>query len=266
MTNKEQSLNPLLIVDFLAFGAMIFINFLGASGFFNGMSQAAISDHYPTLITPAGFTFSIWGLIYSLILALMVQCALKLRNGVYSSLIHKLSPYFLLSSFLNGAWIVAFSYDQIGLSSLLLFALLFSLIFLLKSLREHFSKQKESTLAHICFSIYTAWVLIATFVNVSAWLVKINWNGFGIAASIWTIAILFIALLFTIAYSYFYQNSIFPLSIIWAFWGIYKNASLNSDQIDLAPVIQALLLVSMLLLIALMFIIFKKNQFRLFAQ
>ena len=68
MTNKEQSLKTLLIVDFLAFGAMIFINFLGASGFFNGMSQAAISDHYPTLITPAGFTFSIWGIIYSLLI------------------------------------------------------------------------------------------------------------------------------------------------------------------------------------------------------
>lgn len=45
-----------------------FVNFLGGSGRINGMSQAAVSDKYNTLITPAGYTFSIWGIIYSLLL------------------------------------------------------------------------------------------------------------------------------------------------------------------------------------------------------
>ena len=44
------------------------INTLGAIGFINGLSQKQISDMYVTLITPSPSTFSIWGVIYSLLI------------------------------------------------------------------------------------------------------------------------------------------------------------------------------------------------------
>ena len=40
------------------------MNYLATSLPLNGMSTKALSDGLSTLITPAGFTFGIWSLIY----------------------------------------------------------------------------------------------------------------------------------------------------------------------------------------------------------
>ena len=43
------------------------------------------------------------------------------------------------------------------------------------------------------FVIYSGWVTVASIANVSSYLVKIDWNGFGISAEIWTLIMIFIA-------------------------------------------------------------------------
>ncbi|MER2010564.1 MAG: tryptophan-rich sensory protein, partial [Psychrobacillus sp.] len=43
------------------------VNFLGGTGRINNLSQGDVSDMYNTLLTPAGFTFSIWSVIYGLL-------------------------------------------------------------------------------------------------------------------------------------------------------------------------------------------------------
>ena len=47
--------------------AMIAINYLAASLPLGGRDTGAISDNYPNLFAPAGYAFSIWGLIYTLL-------------------------------------------------------------------------------------------------------------------------------------------------------------------------------------------------------
>ena len=65
------------LVNLIAFILTLFINALGSLGYINGMSQKAISDKYHTLITPAPFTFSIWGLIYLLVLFSLIMMIIK---------------------------------------------------------------------------------------------------------------------------------------------------------------------------------------------
>ncbi|MTD31902.1 hypothetical protein [Planomicrobium sp. YIM 101495] len=73
------------IVNLVLFLATLGVNYLGSSGFFNGQSQADISDQYLTLISPAPFTFSIWGVIYSLVLIPLVYLLIKRKNRISAS-------------------------------------------------------------------------------------------------------------------------------------------------------------------------------------
>ncbi len=114
-TKKKAILNVgLLLLTFL-------VNFLGASGFINGMSQADVSDKYHTLITPAGFTFSIWGIIYTLILVSALWMVKNSERRSTKRLIERISPLFWFSLVSNMLWIVAFSFELIGLSTIFIF-------------------------------------------------------------------------------------------------------------------------------------------------
>ena len=64
-------------INIVAFIVTVVVNGLaGSTTLLNGMTSADVSDMYPTLVTPAGFTFAIWGIIYTLLLLLVVYQAL----------------------------------------------------------------------------------------------------------------------------------------------------------------------------------------------
>lgn len=65
------------IANLLVFFMTLGVNYLGATGFFNGMDQSDISSKYQTLITPSGFAFSIWSVIYILVFATLVYLFIK---------------------------------------------------------------------------------------------------------------------------------------------------------------------------------------------
>ena len=51
----------------------------------NGQTTASISDRLPTLVTPAGYVFAIWAVIYLLQLAFTVHQARPSRATIHSS-------------------------------------------------------------------------------------------------------------------------------------------------------------------------------------
>ena len=114
-------------INLIVFLVMIAFNTLGAFGFINGMSQKEVSDKFHTLITPAPLTFSIWGVIYTLLLITLIVMIVKEKEETYKKLIDIFTPLFLLSSLFNILWIVSFSYEKIGISTIFIFALLISL-------------------------------------------------------------------------------------------------------------------------------------------
>ena len=70
------------------------INTLGAIGLINGLSQKQISDKYVTLITPSPSTFSIWSLIYSLLIISVVMLLVKKNDAYYQKAIDKITLLF----------------------------------------------------------------------------------------------------------------------------------------------------------------------------
>ncbi len=97
---------------------MVGMNALATTLPLNGQSTNEISDRYDTLFAPIGFTFSIWGVIY-LLLGVYTVFQLVADNSV----VRTITPWFIASNVLNGTWIIAWHYDVIWGSLLIIIAL-----------------------------------------------------------------------------------------------------------------------------------------------
>lgn len=265
MNDRMDKIRNWTIINFLIFILTLVVNYLGAAGFFNGKGQAEISAKYSTKITPAGFAFSIWGVIYTLLIITLIYFFINRRNGGVGGLVLRISPLFWLSSIFNIAWIISFSYEMIGVSTILLLGMLFSLMIIVERIynnREKFN----STLAGISFSLYAGWVFIASILNISVFLVKIDWNGFGISESIWTIGVLFLAIGFILFYLSRYKNAIIPISLAWAFFGIYSAYSRGEIVSEMGTVIQGVLIFGIIVFLLSSVIIFVRNKYSIFPK
>ena len=198
----------------------LIVNALGGLGFINGLSQKEVSDMFDTLITPSPSTFSIWGLIYSLLIISVIMMIVK-DTPYYKKAVDKISTLFRLSCLLNILWIIAFSYVQIELSVVLIFLFVITLTMICIELLK--INDRDHWLLPMTFGMYAGWLFIATVVNISAMLVKWGWNGFGIPDDIWAIIILAVAVILVVVVLFKNRNAMFPLPIALAYLGIYQN-------------------------------------------
>lgn len=263
--NKSDSKRVTLwtVVNLIIFFATLGVNYLGASGFFNGLGQAAVSSKYQTLLTPNGFAFSIWGVIYTLVFATLVYLFIKKKDPAVSKLIGLVSAPFVVSSLFNMAWIVAFSYEKIGLSNLFIIGILISLMTIVHRI---YSARSEIpvTLAGTAFSLYASWVFVATILNTAILSVQQGWQGFGISSSVWTITVLVIIVAVVLGYVLRYKNAIFPIAIAWAYFGIYSAYTNGLVAPLMAPIIQVVLLFGIAVFIALSVYMYFNNNYAIF--
>ncbi|NLT13512.1 MAG: tryptophan-rich sensory protein [Clostridiales bacterium] len=231
------------------------INTLGAVGVINGLTQKQISDMYPTLITPSPATFSIWSVIYSLLLISMIVMIVKKDDPYYQKAIDKITSLFRISCVLNIAWIVAFSFVLVELS--VLFILAFVIVLALIGGKLLQIQEGKRWLLPLSFGLYNGWLVIATVVNISAALVKLQWNGFGIADAVWAAVILIVAVLLVIAILLKLCNAAFPLPVAWAYFGIYQNLNASGGP----GLVQIIALIGMVVLIGTAAVTLYRNRF-----
>jgi len=205
-TDKFRSyLVPLATIGTIAF------NWLAAVGRVNGVSPSDISDRYPTPITPAGYAFSIWSLIYVGMIAFSIYQLLPANASRFRSV----RSLYILTCALNCGWIYMWHSDQIAICLVLIFLLAVSLFLINLKLRET-NGMGEYWLAKAPFSIYFGWVTAATLVNFAVLL--FHWNV-SISVSGWTwigIALILFAAALGVIVRIRLINYIYPLAIAWA--------------------------------------------------
>jgi hypothetical protein len=234
---QNSSSSYLKYVNIAAFILTVIINSIaGSTTLIGGQDTAAISDNNPTLITPAGYVFSIWGIIYFLLGVFMIYQALpRERNSTYH---RKIGWLFVLSSLINIAWIFVWQYESLILSVVLIFALLLSLIAIYLRLDIGRSKVKigERLAVHLPFSVYLGWITIASIADVAVTLTAYNWDGFGISPETWAIIVVAVALVVTLLMLGIRKDIAYALVIIWALIGIGVNQSSNPNVVLLTEV------------------------------
>lgn len=214
-------LTKILVV--LTYLGMIVVNYLANALPINNIPTGAVSDLYPNLFAPAGITFSIWGIIY-LLLGLFVLYNFgvfgRIRFKKEKELLSSLGFYFIISSVANALWIFSWHYGLLWVSVLLMITILFCLIKISNIFRKQKLNSKEYFFLRLPFSIYFGWITVATIANITALLVSIGWNGFGVGDNIWTMIILLIGSTIGILTSVHNKDIAYVLVLVWAYSGI----------------------------------------------
>ncbi len=158
-----------------AYVGTLAFNWLAAIGYLGGITPAAISRKYPTVVTPADYAFSIWTLIY-LGLAVFSIYQLTQTGKAVSSHIRSL---FILTCALNCAWLFFWLQDQIVVCTVLIWALAAVLVVIAKRLKD----RRAALFLRATFGIYLGWVIVAAMINsVIAFSAEASAGEFGQAA------------------------------------------------------------------------------------
>ncbi|MEZ5426565.1 MAG: TspO/MBR family protein [Pyrinomonadaceae bacterium] len=155
----------------LATVGVIAVNYLAASGRINNVTPEVISDKYPTILTPAGYAFTIWSLIYLGLIGFSIFQALPSKAD--NPRLRPIRTVYILSCVANCAWIYLWHYELIPVALAVMFLLLGTLALINVKLRDA-PTNPEILLAKIPFSIYFGWVTVATILNASIALVYLG--------------------------------------------------------------------------------------------
>lgn len=207
----------------LSFALMVTVNVLANSLPINGQNTGQISDSYFNLFAPAGLTFIIWGVIYILLaLYTIYQFGLfqKADKIPATSLMERISPFFILSSLLNTVWIFAWHYNLIAVCLVLIAGMLVLLARINLLIDKEKLSNKEKFFIRLPFSVYFGWVTVATIANATTLLVDLGWNGFGISEVIWTVIILLVGAAIGFATIKLRRDIAYGLVLIWSYGGI----------------------------------------------
>ncbi|WMJ74087.1 tryptophan-rich sensory protein [Cytophagaceae bacterium ABcell3] len=196
-----------LVTSSASFALVLAANYLSNTDIIGEKSVGEVSQMYPTLITPAGYAFSIWGIIYLFQAAFVAFLWYEWLKKGRDSTLKKSWGWFTLANLANALWVILWVNDFPGLSVILMLLLLFSLLSIVVKLNMEKWDAPLSTLAFVWwpFSIYTGWIILATVVNVSAFLVSIGWEGGMLSPSIWAIVLIAISTIIYVLFIY-YRN------------------------------------------------------------
>jgi benzodiazapine receptor len=206
-------------VNILALIATLIVNFLSNALPINGQTAAQIANRLPILFVPANYVFSVWGVNYILLIGFTIYQALPAQRE--NPLLRRVGYWFALSCAANIIWLFLFHYNQFALSMVAMIVLLVALITIYR--RVH-SGNVFSTADRIwvqgTFSVYLGWITVATVANAAYVLFDAGWDGFGIAATTWTIIMLLVATAITGYMILTYADWAYAAVIVWALVGI----------------------------------------------
>ena len=226
-----------IIGTWLLFLGVIAVNALANILPINGYNTGQISAFYPNAFVPAGFTFSIWGVIYLLLLFYTIgftYYTLKQeQNPKAFALIERINIYFLLTCVFNMSWIVAWHYLQIELSLVIMLLFLITLIqlFLKSNTIARDLTLSQRFILQTPFIVYLGWISVATIANTTALLVAYKWTALNIAPVYWSASMILIALLLAVLMLKKFKAVPFALVVAWALWGIYHAQGLAAPII-----------------------------------
>lgn len=237
----------LLLLNTLTLLGALYVNYFFASGAGAQQTVGEVSDQYPTLLTPEGYVFSIWGLIYLLLVGFVVYQWVEYTKKGNGESVEKSGLWFSLANLFNGLWVVVWTNEYLGLSVLVIGLLFFCLIQLVIRLRL---ETWDAPIRIILFvwwpiCIYTGWIILASLVNISVFISHHEWLSGAISPPVLAVIVLVTA---SIAYLFLtFSRNMREASLVGA-WGIsgivYKQWDTNFEMAVTGLVVMGILLLT----------------------
>lgn len=225
--DEKKKIQLLQILNIVTTIIVLFVNFLGGSTtLLGGRNTGELSDLIPNLFVPAGLTFSIWGVIYTLlVLFLFYQSGSLVKKDVEQpEYLKKIGWFFVSTNVFNTLWMLTWHYQLLPLSLVIMAGILISLIMIYLRLKigipDETKTPKQKFFTEVPFSVYLGWITVATVANVTAVLVGAGVEPFNQTAVIWTILVIIVATLIAALVIITRRDIGYTLVIIWAFLGI----------------------------------------------
>jgi hypothetical protein len=233
------------IINFLSVILVLVVNGLSQSQRWNNTTVGEISNKFGNLFTPASYAFSIWGLIFLMLIAYSIfqlsRAFFSKKDSVY---IEQTGWWFTIANVLNASWVVAFTYDQILLSVGIMIGILVSLLKIIVNTQM----QKETVsithrvLAWWPVSIYAGWISVATIANFAAYFASIDFMGSELTQIIWAIALITIAVLIHTLMVWTRNMHAFAGVAVWALVAIFIRHKDNLESVAYYALVSAVTL------------------------
>lgn len=179
-----------------------------------GVTSAEVSNQVFAWFTPAGYVFSIWGVIYA---ALLVWMIAETRRAVHGAALNvRQTNLFVISCLLNIGWLVAFHYQQVAIALLVLMTLWLTMALLYVEFRDDATR----TMLNLApFSLYHAWTTVAVIANATNLATRMIPSSL-LANQISTVALTAAVLVVAGLAVRNSRDYVFPLVILWATIGV----------------------------------------------
>jgi hypothetical protein len=208
------------IATVVTFVVTVIVNGLANALPINGQQTGAISDRFEVLVIPAGYVFSIWGLIYLLLAAFTLD---QLRPSRAADVtLRRLGYLPALTGLLNTTWLLLFQYEQFILTVPVMIALLLTLIrinaitFADRSRLEGVARWT----VRLPFSVYLGWITVATIANIAQTLDAIGFDGLGVEPTLIAATVLIVGMAIALTFVLRAADVAYGAVIVWAYIGI----------------------------------------------
>jgi len=255
---KTKSVLP--VFNAIAFICTIIVNYFAGTYKINGKTTGEISDQFDVLFKPAGYAFSIWGIIYLGLLLYIVNQLIPKQRG--SNISKKIGILFIISCIANCAWLIVWQYEMFSLSVVIMFVLLLSLIGIYNRLQIGVKPalSVDSLFVHKPFSLYLGWISVATIANVTILLDYIKWDGFGQSPQTWFIIVSIVGLVLSLIMAFIRRDFVFSMVVLWAYTAVYQRHIENIEVKNIALVMAGFAVIPVIIGILRSFAFSSRNQ------
>lgn len=250
----RRHLTPSVAVMWAAYAVMVLCNVLFEALRLGGTTSSEVSNQVFAWFTPAGYVFSIWGVIYLALFAWLAYAtwstsptaragrSSRARRakagggpaaGGVAGASRSVPVLFVASCVLNVAWLVLFHFEQTALALLVIAALWVDLAALYAAVRRSGAMPgsgapagaglRERAMAALGWaptSIYLAWVTVAVFANTSHVLTRAVGEGIPLAGGLSTLVLAAGVLLVGYFMRMRYADGVMQAVFLWAIVGV----------------------------------------------
>ena len=199
-------------------------------------STGAISDDNRSPVTPAGYAFSVWGLIFLACLALALYQA---RPEQRERAVHRRTGWWLVAAFTAATlWVPVFATRTLWLAQLVILALLAALTVAARRLSHAGPAQgrTEQLALRLPVTLYLGWVTLATVAGFGATFRSLGLDERGVVTTLVALLLILAATAFSVVVvGRFVAVAAFALTAGWALVAIVVGTS--SGAVAVAAVV-----------------------------
>jgi len=217
---KPKSVLLMAVVNAAAYFFMMCVNVAADTIPINGTTNSEISQFYFNLLTPAPYTFVIWGFIYMLLGQFCIYCfGVFSKSGSHKKYVLGIGFLFAVSSILNALWLILWHYKQITAAFIVILLLSANLLWIFAVInRLGCAERIDRLLVRAPFGLYLGWLLTAAAVNGAA--LYAHMSRAEAYAQDWNICVMLILVVILSVLLFVFSSFEAAAAGIWSFSGI----------------------------------------------